>query len=84
MLAEHEQDFVARMIAKRTVKTPAFPQKIAGAKERRLKAEERAARRARLGLTEASAHIDARRVLPLSKQYVQKVSRRAMGRGNSR
>lgn len=78
-MAEQEQDFVARMIAKRTAKNPAFPQKLAEAEERRIKAEERAARRARLGQPEASAHIDAHRVLPLSKQYMQKVARRAAG-----
>ena len=73
-MAEHELDFVARMIAKRTAKNPAFPQQLAEATERRKEAEERAARRTRLGLTEASAHIDAHRVLPFSKQYQRKIA----------
>ena len=75
-MADHEQDFVARMIAKRTANNGDFPQKLAEAEERRIKAEQRAARRERLGLTEASAHIDAHRILPGSKQYVKYVAGR--------
>ncbi len=67
-MANHEQDFVARMIAKRTTKNPAFSDTMTSAREHRAKARERAERRARLGLTEASAHIDAFRVLPASKR----------------
>ncbi len=81
-MAEQEQDFVTRMIAKRTAKNPAFPQQLAEAIARRIKAEERAARRTRLGLTEASAHIDAHRALPLSKQYIQKIARHRAGQDN--